>query len=355
MSSRPFALLTAGCLTMIGTVSGAACSQPYAEQGAPQVAPEAGDQVTSEPDAATPLGDSDSSSDASNAPTDFVELARGLVEPGGVAATATTVYVTDRGSGRVIEVPVIGGAMNDLVGADNTSSTAIVAVNDSVFWANPSSHELKSYDTVTAVHGTFTIPAPQVVVAMGSALGQLVVLTTDTGSTNQGTIRRYGTDFSPGMAIAIQTPPFGLAVSGSLAYVTEPTAGNVTVITSSISVPMTGEPDCRSIAADASDVFWARPLTGDIRRGVSNGAGGASTLASGEDHPFSLAADDSGVYWLTKDGKLRRKRVDQELPPATLAAGLKTSFSDLGVQAIALTPSYVVWLTSDGRVLRLAK
>jgi hypothetical protein len=151
--------------------------------------------------------------------------------------------------------------------------------------------------------------------------------------------------------------PFDVAVQGSNVYWTESSGsriGTVAIGQSNGTTLADGEADCQSIAADASGVYWARP-DGGLVRAMRTDAAGATDLATGETHPFSLAADDSGVYWLTTDGKLRRKRVDQELPPVVLAAGFAATFTTGYVHAIALTSRYVVWLTSDGRVLRIGK
>ena len=108
--------------------------------------------------------------------------------------------------------------------------------------------------------------------------------------------------------------------------------------------------------ADASGVYWTQPSAGLVRVSVSLG-GPVDTLASNEVQPHSLVTDATSVYWLTHGGKL--KRLAKGATPGTLAttfaAGFNTSFAEMRVRALAQNAQYLVWITTDGRVLRMAK
>lgn len=79
---------------------------------------------------------------------------------------------------------------------------------------------------------------------------------------------------------------------------------------------------------------------------------GLAAALSGAGVALAVAA---GAACLELFGTLRRKAIGQELPPATLAKGFASAFAGLHVKAIALTRQYVVWITTDGRVLRTDK
>ena len=151
---------------------------------------------------------------------------------------------------------------------------------------------------------------------------------------------------------------FDLAVTDTNVYWTE--SGTATVWTAIRGQPGTYVPfaqvedGCESIAADGNGVYWTLP-TGQVRTKLPNAFGASSVEgADAEQTPFSLAVDASGLYWLTEDGTLRRSRRDGSAAE-TLASGFPSKFSDRRVQAIALNSTYVVWITTDGRVLRLDK
>jgi ferric-dicitrate binding protein FerR (iron transport regulator) len=78
-------------------------------------------------------------------------------------------------------------------------------------------------------------------------------------------------------------------------------------------------------------------------RGIAGGA--AFDVAQGQAAPFAVAADDGGVYRLTTDGALRRRRA-AGAEVETLASGFAVDTSTTRARPIALTSRYVVWATA---------
>src|SRR5262249_26364318 len=65
-----------------------------------------------------------------------------------------------------------------------------------------------------------------------------------------------------------------------------------------------GEKDCRTLASNSDGVFWTRFGEGIVR--MRDRSSLTTDIASGELEPYGLAADGTGVYWLTGNGTLRR-------------------------------------------------
>jgi len=211
----------------------------------------------------------------------------------------------------------------------------------------------------------YTIPdVGPVALALGflsASEPRLVVLTRDS-ATSKGSLAFFSLDLSyvTGTNLDFDNP-FDLAIAGSNVWFTESGAGKIwlAAMDNQGGLPqeqVTGESGCESIAVDTVGVYWTRPGDGLVKM-LDHADNTTKPIASSEGMPFGVAADDSGVYWLTNDGKLRRWRPSAQdaLPPSTVSSGFKASFADRRGRRIALTSQYVVWITSDGKVLRHAK
>jgi hypothetical protein len=103
------------------------------------------------------------------------------------------------------------------------------------------------------------------------------------------------------------------------------------------------------LATSGETTYWTFRNGGVIRRRDVDG--GISTIAQGENGPYSLAADDTGVYWLTAAGTLRHIRNGAV---TTLASGFDATDDKSMARGIALTTDYVFWCTRN-KVLRISK
>ena len=352
-SSVAFYFGTGAVMTVIALIaSGAACSSSYAE-ATPAPASEAGTEASASDaqGAADALGSLDGASDVAVAPTLFV-LASGFGALSGIAATETTVYFVDRAKG-IYSVPIAGGAPSQIFVQAGTSPSGIVLGGADLFWTDAANLTL---DRVTTAGNNVVLAlGGKTPLAIAAGADRVVVVLVAASSGN-GDVQQF--DFIPtaGSAVMELANPFDVAVRGTEIFWTDAAAGIVRTTQFGSNLPgffVNGESGCQSIAVDDLGVYWARPSAGVVRYQAPASAAPIS-LATSEQSPFSLAADDSGVYWMTADGKLRRS-TRSELPLATLAQGFAGAFSDRHVQAVALTSKYVVWVTTDGKVLRLEK
>ena len=294
--------------------------------------------------------DADAGSDSAGgvAPT---EIASGLSDLEGIAATGSTVYVLEHDAGRVSSVPIDGGTIGTVDG-NSGSPLGIVVANGSVYWSDFGGRLVKrqpfdggaSSSTTTNDKGAFAI----------AAASDRIVVATINGSV--GEVRQFMFDLTSGPPVGALGNLFDVAVFGGDVYWTESGSGRIghgkTGDATNDTFAMDPS-DCQSIAADSSGVYWIKRAQGLIRSKVS---GAVVDIASGEQSPHSLTADGTYLYWLTRDGKLRRLAHAPGSKPTTLAEGFDADFdSQLRARALALTPTYLVWITKDGRILRLPR
>ena len=328
----------------------AACSHSYAEDAPPVGAvPEAGVADSSVTIDADVVADGVAPPDAS--PT-YVELAKGLDDLTGIAATETDVYVLERGTGIVRAISIGGGPLRDIEkGAGSTLGIAVVG--GSLFWGDFGGAAMKKKGIAGGATSVVTTGAkgPFAVAATNDGVAVLTL-----GAGEVGELQQYDLDLVARPTVGPLANPFGVAFFGDALYWTESGSGRIGQSRGSLinDEVASGETDCQSIAANATGVYWTR-LSAGLVRVKALASSGVTSLATGEVGPHSIAVSDADVYWLTTDGRLRRKRVGQELPPANLATGFPSAFSQMRTRALALTSNYVVWITTDGRVLRTAK
>lgn len=335
---------------MLAIAAGAACSQSYAEASKP--ADDAGAEAGTADATAEAAVDADLAGDVVPPAPTFTVLASGLGTLGGIAATETAVYFIVAATHTLSTVAIGGGAVSPVPNMSNAPS-AVVAFGAELFWSDPAGTlgrvSLLDDAVLTVSAGPGTSP-----VALAAGVGGLAVLARM--GPGVGSVLQYDLGLVAGSGVSGLADPYDVTLSGATVYWTESSGrvGQGTLGGSTNAEVATGETGCESIAANAAGLYWTRPKDGLVRMTVLTTAA-TGTLTANETSPSSIAVDDSDVYWLTGDGRLRRKRIGQELPPATLASGFPSVFAGTHVRAIALTSKYIVWLTTDGRILRTDK
>jgi hypothetical protein len=351
--SPAFGASALGACAAIVVAAGAACSQSYAEDAKADggAAPEASAAEDATVEAAT--ADADVADTSPPKPPTFTVLASGLGTLNGIAATEQVVYFIEDGKSALLAVPIGGGTASTVFTTSDTPNS-IVADGAYLFWSQPGA--VGRVSSAGGADALTSMPVGSASVAIAASSGALVALAS--AGPTAGILQQFDVGVVAGAAIVFAGSPEDVAYSGSAFYWTE-TGGRVATATfgSTTSAELAmNETGCGSIAANATDVYWTRPSGGLVRSANRLASGAPITLTAGETAPSSIAADDTNVYWLTGDGKVRRKTIGQELPPATLASGFASAaFAGKHVRALALTSMYVVWITTDGRILRTDK
>jgi len=327
--------------------AGAACSQAYAEEVKADADASAADDAPAE---ATPDAVADN---AVPKPPSFVELATGLGALTGIAANEKAVFFIEANKSTLRSVPIGGGIVTTAF-TTNGIPNAIVAVGPVLLWSDPGGliGRVLLTDDTSMIASSPLGAAP---FALAAAPNQLVVLERSSLGAS-GAVRHYDFALSSTADLTGVTDPYDVAISGGTIYWTESSGrvGKGAFGTSTNVEVSNAEPGCESIAANAAGAVWTRPNDGLVRFFAAP-TSVTGTLTANEVSPSSIAGDGTDVYWLTGDGKVRRKTIGQELPPATLASGFSSAWAGKRIRAIALTAQYVVWITTDGRVLRTDK
>lgn len=349
---RVRALLVAACASLLAAAAVVACSSFSADDTS-----DAG--VASEGGAALESGAAETAPPADGAvlpvPAGTTVLALGFDVLAGIAATETTVYFTEQGVGQLVAVPLAGGATVVLFNGMGAPSGVAVS-NGDVYWCEHSKRLLRRVPVSSPgasptdnlfQNGPFLV-APTVV---GVVVGASSV--SDAG-TSPGEIDQF-TTLNPPITTAADNP-LGVASSAQDIYWTESSIGRIGHAKLGVAAAdafASNEGDCRSIAADAQGVYWTRPSVSKVRAKLVNSSG-VIDLAAGEIGPSSLATDPTHVYWVSSLGQIRRIKRTAGATVETVVDGF-APITDIHFQSLALTKDYVVWLTSDGRVLRHAK
>jgi hypothetical protein len=336
---------------------GAACSSFSEGEAAPD---------TGMPDASGPV-DLDAEApdtavlpDSGRGPSAVTVLASGFTGLAGVAATEEQVYFVERSTGIVHAVPLGGGATTDFAREALLPSPAGVVVSGGlVLWIDPSARMVAYRGVTGTTTSVLTVSDslwPRSIATSASAgAPQIVMTVSDQDESSGGSVLELSSFASAPTYVASSFgTPFDVALLGKQVVWTDKSIGEVWAAElggSGGAAFAMGELACESIAIDAEGIYWTKPAEGAVRMALSPTAAPPTSLASGELKPFSLVADASGVYWMTEDGKLRRS-TRSELPLQSVADGFASVFPDHHMQAVALTSKYVVWITSDGKVLR---
>lgn len=348
MLFRRLGAVAFGAAAVVALAAGAACSHSYAEEpSADASAVDSGAAADATDEATTDA----SAADADGAAKSFVELVTGRGALTGLAATEKYVYFTEATNSTVSTVPIEGGPVTTAFTAAGVPS-ALVAQGPLLFWADKSGVVRASVtDSSTSSRNTL---APQVG-ALAVVTDQLVVLSR-TPPPALAAVEFFDLTLMPAGSVTLTGDAVDVAVSAAAVYWTE-TGGHVSTTNFGgvIGINLVSdEPGCEFIAANLSGAVWTRPNAGLVRFFAAPTAT-VGTLAALEKAPSSISGDGTDIYWLTGDGKVRRKTIGQELPPATVASGFPSAWAGTHVHALAVTSKYVVWITTDGRVLRTDK
>jgi hypothetical protein len=350
MLFRRLGAVAFGAVATIAVASGAACSHSYAEDTSADATPDASAADDAQVEAAV---DADTADTFVPKPPTFVELAKGRGALTGIAATEKAVYFIEATKSTVSTVPIEGGNVTVAYTAAGVPN-AFIAFGPLLFWTTPDGvvGRFSLLDQLSSVQNR---PLGTVPFALAAAADQLVVLERSPVPIT-GALQHYDFALSATAALSGLSDPYDVALGGGTIYWTEST-GRVAAGAFGASTNTevsNAEPGCESIAGNAAGAVWTRPSDGLVRfYAVATASTG--TLTAGESSPSSIAGDLTDVYWLTGDGKVRRKTIGQELPPATVASGFPSAWAGKHVRAIAVTSKYVVWITTDGRVLRADK
>lgn len=305
-------------------------------------------------------------------PNDAFVLGQGFGMLSSIAANEASVFVGDQGAGRIFEISLENGGVPTELGQVMNPTTLAVSAGGALFWGDTSASLLGRIGGSSGSAGNAQIITTNMVqptsIALATPEGQATASRLLLGGANLtsgfGEVQHYDPNTLIGVANT-SAPPMPAPVNlydvtsheGTL-YFTDASRGRIYIGTvAGTTAPaelVSGETDCRSIAADAAGVYWARPQDGVVRWRLGDGSNVMKTLAGNQDQPRSLAADASGVYWMTGDGFIRRHK-RSETPPQVFAQGFQSAFINQYLQTIALTSKYVVWITTDGKVLRAAK
>lgn len=300
----------------------------------------------------------DGSRDALASDAGYVTLVEGRTNITAVAIGGDTVYFADNSGvgGRIDSVPVAGGAVLTLQSTPFKPS-AIAASAARVFWIDATNGKIGRVDKTGS--NPFTREATKGPIGIAVYASRVLI-----ANSNPPELEPLDMDVSAaGGPANAAAPPRSLsaAANADRAVWCEPNAGDIrqspiqNASVSSVTSVTTSEFGCGSTATDSFATYWARQ--GAVYAKAKTSGAARTTLASPENDPFSLVADDQGLFWLTRDGLLRTSSAVQLDGGAarTLASGLKVNFADRRITAVALAPAFVVWATSDGKILRTSR
>lgn len=296
-----------------------------------------------------PTADASDATDATTTPSGDV-LASGQSLPKSITANEAFVYWSVSSPGAVRRVALAGGQVFDVDSSGGSPMVLRVDADDDLVWADdgvaPGLRRVRAgtgamIDRFYADSAFAFAPTTFGFAVLRRSDEDIRLL--DIGGTVNGGFGPYGS-------------PFDVAANGADVYFTESSTGRIMHVLHQASPTnpvlfLQGETDCRNLVSWPQGLAWTLYSQGKVR--IRESSGLISEVA-GEDHPYGLAADASGVYWLTPNGRLRRWSGGTT---TTIAEGFGTE-ADQQVapyrHAVALTQSYVVWLTQS-EVRRIAK
>ena len=179
MKSRAVAL---GLGIVLALAAGAACSS-ISDDSAPVTADAGGGDAPAADapvlDDAPPIVDEDGLTPGPDADI----LATGYMELSAVAATETTVYFAERGTGTIHQVPLVGGPVAAFAAASVTLPSSLAATDTVVTWADGTNKTLSRRKLVaaSAVKTIALAEGAPVAIVLGASMGdpRVVVATND--------------------------------------------------------------------------------------------------------------------------------------------------------------------------------
>ncbi|MBS2011794.1 MAG: hypothetical protein JST00_02675 [Deltaproteobacteria bacterium] len=324
----------------------AACSSFEEDPVTPQ--PEAGVDAASEraPEDVLDAGTDTSSTDLDAGFGDDATtvLASGLTGLLALTVSDTQEVFVASTNGEIRKLPLIGGDGGTKVIRTEPNVTGIAAVGPRLMWAT-AGNKLGRCD----FDGNFTIDRSDAPLIALTPADSNSIFTVKQGNE----VRRYeSTNLNTGEGYVTGPGIADVAVASTTLYWAESPSGTIwsgpTTAMVSATQLVTGEIGVNGIAADLFGVSWLTPTA------VKGRATNQAPKVISNDKAVAIAARDGAVYWLANapPGRLRKAELNDDVGPRqTLASGFPVDFKP-SQKAIALTPTFVVWITSDGRVLR---
>lgn len=328
---------------------GVACSS-FSESDSPvDVGPS--DDAGGEADV-TVRSDATVGSDARDADgSDFLVLANSYTNLRDVVADESWAYVAEQSPGGIHLIPLPDNPALSPAPHLASAPTALAASSGNLFWFDNKDASLHSWNPTLGQSNTN--PESQPIAAL--ALGGLYVASLvkhDAGVAGSIELRAQaalGTTL--GM---VETPnPFDIVIHGTDVFWTDVDIHHFVIKSSTNTSPDTFAPcpssDCEYITANDAGVYWTQSSS---VAGRTMSGGTMLSLGANEPGPSAIASDESGVYWIVNDGRVRRWTSDGKT--TTVSSGFPV-LQDMNARPLALTSRYVIWLSGDGRVLAHSK
>lgn len=341
--------LVRGLATVIGSALlavAAACSSFTAADpdGAPDASADAQDDVVSSLDGEAP-------------PPGTLVLATGMRGLTSVTTDGTNVYFTEATECRLRVVPLEGGAVSM---PEDTRSPGtprgLVISGGSAFWIDETWQELRSWaGAATVVRSTSALTPPPFALAGGAGLLFTLARESEEDPVSLQ-MRAISAPERVGSSQPVGPSAFDVAAAGDFVYFTQPGERSV------VSVPIAGmqlgarkvvatdQPECAYIAATPAAVVWTDGVRVVEASFEAAKFGDPRQLAKETSTVVALAADGDDRWWVTADGTLHHLG-----PGMVTARTVGAPFSAVPGHSLAVTSKYAVVLTTDGRVLRIAK
>jgi hypothetical protein len=242
-------------------------------------------------------------------------LASGLDHPSAVAVDSsfvywvTNIYTPPTKYGGVYRVPINGGTVTTLVPANESGPTFIVLNSTNLFWDNHGSNEIRT----SALDGS----NPKTIASMTDMVSGPLQMAIDISwvywadrSTTHG-IRKAPVLGTGPQTLSTGTDPIGVAVN-------------------------------------LESIFWANYADGTIQKAPLVGGPATTIASSGGRGPFSVAVDESYVYW-ADEGFPAGAGVNASDPNGSIRAA---SVNGTGAEGMILTESQnPSWLTIDAKCI----
>jgi hypothetical protein len=294
-------------------------------------------------------------------------LATGVVDPSLIAVDSTSVYwVKGASDGSVISVPLDGGAATTLASGQDTPY-GIAVDSTSVYWTTSNGAGSVMKVALDGGGPPATLATGQVE-AHAIAVDATNVYWVTSGNGVTGTVVKVPLDGGSATTLASgQSDPFGIAVDGTNVYWTSTLGehdGNGVALAESlgggtistlVSAPATGLFDgmasllAGNIASNGTSVYFTGGTDGQSILKVPVGGGAATTLASGQPHPFGIALDGANVYWtnMGSSGRAQGTGVPGLAPPTNDGAVMKVPLGGGTVTTLASCQSIPMGIAVD--------
>ncbi len=303
-----------------------------------------------------------------------VQMAWGQRWPIGIAVDSVAAYWTDNANGNVLRAPLDGGAVTTLFSGQNLP-WGVATDGANVYWANDSvavNLATPPGDGGTIMKGA--LDGGAIVTLAGGLIGA-TYLTVDgtnvyfsTSSTNGGFVGAV--PIAGGAVTTLASGQLGanfLATDESNVYWAVFDYGGDGMILRCAKAGCNGEPTqlatgynvAQGLAIKGSALYFTANTTDGSVGEVSVDGGAVRILAPAQENPVAIAADESGVYWVTNAGNTASGTVVFSPLDGGATITLATGQAEPWL-GIAVDGTSVYWTNTDnqngnGTVMRVAK